>query len=74
MGAIVVNNGALVKDLASGETVQHAYLPPEVFDDVVDPRALARIPRSSTSTPTTTRRHPHRARGQRPSVPARVRR
>jgi 5-amino-6-(5-phospho-D-ribitylamino)uracil phosphatase len=35
-GAIVVNNGALVKDLASGETVQHAYLPAEAFDDVVD--------------------------------------
>jgi Cof subfamily protein (haloacid dehalogenase superfamily) len=35
-GAIIVNNGALVKDLASGETVQHAYLPAEAFGDVVD--------------------------------------
>ena len=35
-GAIIVNNGALVKDLASGETVQHAYLPAEAFDEVVD--------------------------------------
>ena len=35
-GAIIVNNGALVKDLASGETVQHAYLPGEAFADVID--------------------------------------
>ena len=35
-GAIIVNNGAIVKDLASGETLQHAYLPADAFDDVVD--------------------------------------
>jgi len=35
-GAIIVNNGAVVKDLASGETLQHAYLPAEAFDDVID--------------------------------------
>ncbi len=34
-GSIIVNNGALVKDLASGETVQHAYLPAPVFDEVI---------------------------------------
>jgi hypothetical protein len=34
-GAIIVNNGAVVKDLASGETLQHAYLPPELFDEVI---------------------------------------
>jgi Cof subfamily protein (haloacid dehalogenase superfamily) len=34
-GAIVVNNGAIVKDLASGETLQHAYLPAAEFDEVV---------------------------------------
>jgi Cof subfamily protein (haloacid dehalogenase superfamily) len=35
-GAIIVNNGAIVKDLASGETLQHAYLPAEAFGDVID--------------------------------------
>jgi len=34
-GAIVVNNGAIVKDLASGETLQHAYLPGSEFDEVI---------------------------------------
>jgi Cof subfamily protein (haloacid dehalogenase superfamily) len=35
-GAIVVNNGALVKDIASGETLQHAYLPASDFGDVIE--------------------------------------
>ena len=34
-GAIIVNNGALVKDLASGETLQHAYLPRRAVDEVI---------------------------------------
>ncbi len=34
-GAIVVNNGAIVKDLTSGETLQHAYLPGSEFDEVI---------------------------------------
>ena len=34
-GAIVVNNGAIVKDLAKGETLQHAYLPGSEFDEVI---------------------------------------
>ncbi|HKA13406.1 MAG TPA: HAD family hydrolase [Myxococcota bacterium] len=34
-GAIVVNNGALVKDLATSETLQHAYLPDSEFDQVI---------------------------------------
>ncbi|MGH7338731.1 MAG: HAD-IIB family hydrolase [Myxococcota bacterium] len=34
-GAIVVNNGAIVKDLATGETIQHAYLPGSEFDEVI---------------------------------------
>jgi len=34
-GAIVVNNGAIVKDLASGETIQHAYLPASEFEEVI---------------------------------------
>jgi Cof subfamily protein (haloacid dehalogenase superfamily) len=34
-GAIIVNNGALVKDLATGDTLQHAYLPRPVFADVI---------------------------------------
>ena len=34
-GAIVVNNGAIVKDLATSETLQHAYLPDSEFDEVV---------------------------------------
>jgi Cof subfamily protein (haloacid dehalogenase superfamily) len=35
-GAIIVNNGALVKDLATGETVQHAFLPADAFGEVID--------------------------------------
>jgi Cof subfamily protein (haloacid dehalogenase superfamily) len=38
-GPIVVNNGALVKDLASGRTLHHRYLPMEVYPEVL---ALAR--------------------------------
>ena len=38
-GPIVVNNGALVKDLASGRTLQHRYLPLAVYPEVL---ALAR--------------------------------
>jgi hypothetical protein len=38
-GSIVVNNGALVKDLASSRTLHHHYLPPDVFPEVL---ALAR--------------------------------
>jgi Cof subfamily protein (haloacid dehalogenase superfamily) len=38
-GPIVVNNGALVKDLASGRTLHHRYLPAEVVPEVL---ALAR--------------------------------
>jgi Cof subfamily protein (haloacid dehalogenase superfamily) len=34
-GAIVVNNGAIVKELASGETIQHAYLPEAEFEEVI---------------------------------------
>ena len=34
-GAIVVNNGAIVKDIESGETLQHAYLPATEFEDVI---------------------------------------
>ncbi len=34
-GAIVVNNGVLVKDLASGETLREAYLPRPVYPDVL---------------------------------------
>jgi 5-amino-6-(5-phospho-D-ribitylamino)uracil phosphatase len=34
-GAIIVNNGAVVKDLASGQTLQQAYLPPALFHDVI---------------------------------------
>lgn len=34
-GAIVVNNGAIVKELESGETIQHAYLPGSEFDEVI---------------------------------------
>src|SRR5262245_24949485 len=35
-GAIVVNNGAIVKDLARGETLQQAYLPGSEFAEVVE--------------------------------------
>ena len=38
-GPIVVNNGVLVKDLASARTLQHRYLPMEVYPEVL---ALAR--------------------------------
>lgn len=38
-GPIVVNNGALVKDLASSRTLYHHYLPAEVYPEVL---ALAR--------------------------------
>ena len=38
-GPIVVNNGALVKDLASGRTLHHRYLSMEVYPEVL---ALAR--------------------------------
>jgi hypothetical protein len=38
-GSIVVNNGALVKDLASSRTLHHRYLPAEVYPEVL---ALAR--------------------------------
>jgi Cof subfamily protein (haloacid dehalogenase superfamily) len=34
-GAIVVHNGALVKDIASGKTLQHAYLPTSLYPDVL---------------------------------------
>lgn len=35
-GAIVVNNGVLVKDLATGDTLQHAYLPAEDVASVIE--------------------------------------
>jgi Cof subfamily protein (haloacid dehalogenase superfamily) len=35
-GAIVVHNGALVKDIASGKTLQHAYLPAPLYPDVLE--------------------------------------
>jgi Cof subfamily protein (haloacid dehalogenase superfamily) len=34
-GPIIVNNGAVVKDLATGQTLQHAYLPAPVFAEVI---------------------------------------
>jgi Cof subfamily protein (haloacid dehalogenase superfamily) len=34
-GAIVVHNGALVKDIASGKTLQHAYLPQSLYGGVL---------------------------------------
>ena len=34
-GAIVCNNGVLVKELASGKTLQHEFLPREVYDEVL---------------------------------------
>jgi Cof subfamily protein (haloacid dehalogenase superfamily) len=34
-GAIVCNNGVLVKDLASGKTLQHEFLPREVYQEVL---------------------------------------
>jgi len=35
-GAIVVNNGVVVKDLATGQTLQHEYLPAPVFAGVIE--------------------------------------
>ena len=35
-GAAVIHNGALVKDIASGKTLQHAYLPPALYPDVLE--------------------------------------
>ena len=35
-GAIIVNNGAVVKDVATGQTLQNAYLPPTVFAEVIE--------------------------------------
>lgn len=34
-GAIVVNNGVVVKDLGSGATLRHAYLPAPAYPDVL---------------------------------------
>ncbi len=34
-GSIVVNNGALVKDIQSGETLRHSYLPIEEYAPVI---------------------------------------
>lgn len=34
-GPIVVHNGALVKDIASGKTLQHAYLPQSLYADAL---------------------------------------
>jgi Cof subfamily protein (haloacid dehalogenase superfamily) len=34
-GAVVVHNGALVKDIADGKTLQHAYLPEPLYDGVL---------------------------------------
>jgi Cof subfamily protein (haloacid dehalogenase superfamily) len=34
-GAIVVNNGVLVKDIASGETLHHRYLPIEDYSEAI---------------------------------------
>lgn len=35
-GAIVVNNGVLVKDLATGHTLHHQYLPADAFAEVIE--------------------------------------
>jgi Cof subfamily protein (haloacid dehalogenase superfamily) len=35
-GAIIVNNGVLVKDIASGETIDHAYLETPLAAEVID--------------------------------------
>ena len=35
-GPIVCNNGVLVKDLASGKTLQHEFLPRDVYADVLE--------------------------------------
>jgi hypothetical protein len=34
-GSIVVNNGVLVKDIASGDTLHHSYLPIEDYSDAI---------------------------------------
>lgn len=34
-GAMVVNNGVLVKDIASGRTLQHAFLPGDVYAEAL---------------------------------------
>lgn len=34
-GPIICNNGVLVKDLTSGKTLQHAFLPPELYAEVL---------------------------------------
>jgi hydroxymethylpyrimidine pyrophosphatase-like HAD family hydrolase len=34
-GSIIVNNGVLVKDLGSGETLHHSYLRPEIHAEVL---------------------------------------
>jgi hypothetical protein len=35
-GSIVIHNGAVVKDIASGKTLQHAYLPAPLYADVLE--------------------------------------
>jgi Cof subfamily protein (haloacid dehalogenase superfamily) len=35
-GPLVVNNGVLVKDSGTGDTLQHDFLPPDVFEEVLD--------------------------------------
>lgn len=35
-GPIVCNNGVLVKDIESGKTLHHAFLPPELYGEVLD--------------------------------------
>lgn len=35
-GAIVVNNGVVVKDLATGHTLQHQYLPAQLYPEVIE--------------------------------------
>lgn len=35
-GAVVIHNGAVVKDIASGKTLQHAYLPEGLYAGVLD--------------------------------------
>jgi Cof subfamily protein (haloacid dehalogenase superfamily) len=34
-GPVVIHNGALVKDIAEGKTLQHAYLPGSLYPDVL---------------------------------------
>lgn len=41
-GPIVTNNGVLVKDLETGETLQHAFLDPDLYPDILgEMRTLA---------------------------------